>query len=85
MGFREMMARANWELTVFLKTGKTPQQSNRQVFQPANYGANYPSYQSHQSAQVSPTQHMHGVPCPKCHSPVSTVAQFCHRCGEHMK
>ncbi|MEM4245763.1 MAG: zinc ribbon domain-containing protein [Candidatus Bathyarchaeia archaeon] len=80
MGFRETLAKANWELNIFLKTGKMPAQQRSRVYPTPETVARYNAPRTWSYQATSPYQ-MAQVPCSSCGTLVSAAAQFCHRCG----
>ncbi|MBS7644454.1 MAG: hypothetical protein QXR65_02965 [Candidatus Bathyarchaeia archaeon] len=97
MGLRERLARANWELNLFLKTGRFPRDgysfqptSNphqklyrlRTAPSPGIYGGNREGLQYFSDGvAVQATRSR----CAKCGSEVSVRAVYCHVCGSKIR
>lgn len=94
MGIRERLAKANWELNMFLRTGRFPKTGYSLQPTANSYSSPYPPratanrYNNHIGFQQVPNE----VPlqaaktrCGKCGSEVSIMAAYCHVCGFKLK
>jgi hypothetical protein len=92
MGLRERLARANWELNLFLKTGRfprdaySPQLSSNPYRNPYRPGriSNPNVYDGNRGVQYFPDGTVIQAArkrCSKCGSEVSVKAVYCHVCG----
>ena len=95
MGIKERLAKANWELNVFFKTGRFPKIGYSLLPTTNSYRNPYPL----QTAASIYNHHNIGTPqvsggvslqaakarCSKCGSEVSTIAVYCHVCGFKVK
>lgn len=94
MSLRERLAKANWELNLFLKTGRFPRDGyklspsnnpHRNPYQPRtipHFGTNI--YNGIREAQYFPNgtaMQATRKRCDKCGSEVSIRAVYCHVCG----
>ncbi|MGC8849724.1 MAG: zinc-ribbon domain-containing protein [Candidatus Bathyarchaeia archaeon] len=96
MGLRERLARANWELNLFLKTGRFPRDGYS--FQPSSnphhnlyrprttpntnmYNGNRELQYFAEGAAVQAARRR----CTKCGSEVSVKAVYCHVCGSKIR
>ncbi|MEM2901983.1 MAG: hypothetical protein QXO32_04560 [Candidatus Bathyarchaeia archaeon] len=71
MGFRDRLAKANWELNLFLRSGRLFR-GGRSTNGGSRLGAN-------------PLGNSRMVKCGRCGGDVSSLAVYCHRCGSKLK
>jgi hypothetical protein len=83
LGLKERLAKANWELNYFFRTGRLPRYDySTQFSQPSNH--------SHASTQFNGSQQLNTgkydyILCNSCKNYVPKNANYCDKCGKKLR